>query len=182
MKRLFCMKPKTASLVERIKIRNLRRGDLPALEWEGEYIHFRRIFQSAFRSANEGASVLWIAELPGSGLVGQLFVQLYSSRPELADGNLRAYIYGFRIRPAYRGQGIGTRMMETAEEDLSRRGFSCVTLNVARDNPDARRLYERLGYRVVADEPGIWSYFDHEGIQHHVNEPSWRMEKPLRRS
>jgi len=52
-------------------------------------------------------------------------------------------------------------------------------LNVSRDNLDARRLYERLGYRVVAGDPGRWSYLDEHGIRHDVNEPAWRMEKKL---
>lgn len=67
-----------------------------------------------------------------------------------------------------------------AEKDIQSRGFRQVTLNVSRDNPDAKRLYEHLGYRIVADEPGIWSYIDHEGQTRHVNEPSWRMEKNLK--
>jgi ribosomal protein S18 acetylase RimI-like enzyme len=68
-------------------------------------------------------------------------------------------------------------MLETAESDLIRRGFERIALNVARDNESARRLYERRGYRVVAPEPGIWSYMDDEGRRQFVNEPAWRMEK-----
>jgi ribosomal protein S18 acetylase RimI-like enzyme len=69
--------------------------------------------------------------------------------------------------------------MKTAEEDLRTRGFTQVTLNVGRENLQALHLYERLGYKIVAPEPGIWSYQDHEGKDHQVNEPSWRMEKEL---
>ena len=65
------------------------------------------------------------------------------------------------------------------ENDLLNRGYDIVTLNVGRDNPDARRLYERFGYNVVGDEPGRWSYLDHNGKRHYVHEPSWRMEKSL---
>jgi len=83
------------------------------------------------------------------------------------------------VRPEFRGEGIGTTLMETAEEDLRQRGFQLVSLNVARNNQDARRLYERLGYQVVAPEPGIWSYIDHRGRRRQVEEPAWRMEKEL---
>jgi ribosomal protein S18 acetylase RimI-like enzyme len=88
-------------------------------------------------------------------------------------------VYGFRIRPAYRNQGIGTQMLVVAEGDLLRRGYRCVVLNVNRDNPEARRLYERNGYRVVASEEGRWSYLDQFGHRVEVNEPAWRMEKKL---
>ena len=68
-------------------------------------------------------------------------------------------------------------MMQVVEADLRSRGFHWVTLNVARDNIRARDLYERIGYHVVAPEPGIWSYPDHNGVWHTIEEPAWRMEK-----
>ncbi len=162
-----------------IKVRQLRRSDLRALEWDGEFTHFRRLYEASYLSARNGNSILWIAELPTAGLIGQLFVQLTSSRLELADGRKRAYIYGFRIKPAYRNLGIGSIMMEQTESDLRNRNFGTITLNVGQDNLGARRLYERLGYTVIAEEPGIWSYTDHEGKIRDVHEPSWRMEKRL---
>jgi ribosomal protein S18 acetylase RimI-like enzyme len=164
---------------EQVIIRVLKKNDLPELEWGGEYTHFRRLFADAYESAQRGRSVLWVAELPGMGILGQLFVQLTSGRSELADGYQRGYIYGFRLKPLYRSRGIGTQMMEVAEQDLLRRGFQWVTLNVGRDNPQARRLYERRGYRVVANEPGEWSYYDDKGVRRQVHEPAWRMEKKL---
>jgi ribosomal protein S18 acetylase RimI-like enzyme len=54
-----------------------------------------------------------------------------------------------------------------------------VTLNVAKDNKDAIKLYLSRGYEVVAPEPGIWQYQDHYGVWHQVIEPAWRMEKKL---
>lgn len=167
------------ALTEQILIRQVTQEDLPALEWNGQYKHFRRLFKYAFQRAREGKAVLWVAELPGEGLIGQVFVQLVSHRKELADGEKRAYIYAFRVWPQFRGEGIGSLLMETAEEDLHRRGFERVCLNVGRDNPDALRLYERLGFDIVAPEPGIWSYIDHRGHRRQVNEPAWRMEKEI---
>ena len=63
-----------------LKIRLLNKGDLPALEWDGEYIHYRRLFKKIYKSARKGNSILWVIELKDSGLIGQLFVQL-ASRP-----------------------------------------------------------------------------------------------------
>jgi len=165
--------------VSQVVIRQMRREDLPALEWNGQYTHFRRLYEQTYQSARWGRAVLWVAEIPGTGIIGQLFVQLNSGRPELADGVDRAYIYGFRVKDAYRGYGVGSRMMDVTEAELVRRGFRRVTLNVGQDNPDARRLYENRGYTVVASEPGRWSYTDHEGNRREVHEPAWRMEKVL---
>ncbi len=67
--------------------------------------------------------------------------------------------------------------MEVAEKDLRDRYYQWTTLNVARTNERARNLYECLGYKVVAPEPGRWSYLDDKGIRQYVEEPAWRMEK-----
>ncbi len=163
-----------------IQIRNLIREDLPALEWEGEYTHFRRLYWDIYQSARRGEAILWVAELKRAGIIGQLFVQLNSARAELADGASRAYIYGFRIRPEYRNQGLGTLMLEVTETDLVNRGYRWAVLNVNRDNPDARRLYERIGYQIVAMEAGRWTYLDENGVRREVNEPAWRMEKAIK--
>ncbi len=162
-----------------VHFRHVTQTDLPALEWEGEFIHFRRMYAEAYRRSLRGEAVLWLIEHPQFGILGQLFVHLESQRHELADGVHRAYIYGFRVRPTYRGLGLGSRLLEVAEQDLVQRGFTYTVLNVSRENLDARRLYERLGYRVVAGDPGRWSYLDEHGIRHDVVEPAWRMEKKL---
>jgi ribosomal protein S18 acetylase RimI-like enzyme len=162
-----------------IIIRKLRAPDLPALEWEGELIHFRNLFAQAYEQYQQGEAVLWVAENPSLGIIAQLFVQLDSHRRELANGHNRAYIYGFRVRSAYRNLGIGSQLLETAEKDLKNKGYQSVTLNVGKHNPNAKRLYERLGYRVIGSEPGRWSYLDHLGRRIHVCEPAFRMEKRL---
>jgi ribosomal protein S18 acetylase RimI-like enzyme len=123
---------------------------------------------------------MWAADLPGKGLIGQLFVQLNSARKELADGQGRAYIYGFRVKPLYRGLGVGSRLLQIVEADLRRRNFTWVCLNVSRENRDALRFYQRYGYQVVAAEPGRWSYLDERGRRHNVHEPAWRMEKRIK--
>ena len=169
----------TPSWMSHVRIRQLQENDLPALEWDGEYAHFRRLYADAYLRMQKKLAVHWVAELSRVGIIGQVFVQLTCDRPELADGHNRAYLYSFRIRPAYRGQGLGTLVMQTVENDLRRRRYRAITLNVAKDNYAAARLYQRLGYIIVAHEPGIWSYPDDDGIWHHMQEPAWRMEKRL---
>jgi len=165
--------------IEKLTIRVITYEDLPDLEWDGEFTHYRRLYANAFQQQKKGETIMWIAELPEVGIIGQAFVQLVGSRPELADGFMRAYIYSVRVRPLYRNLGIGSQLMKIAEEDLIQRGFLYVTLNVGKDNLKAKQLYERLGYEVVADEPGNWSYQDHRGKRQSVHEPAWRMQKQL---
>lgn len=165
---------------DRILIRLAGSQDLAALEWEGEFAHFRRLYQEIYQSACRGKALMWVADLPEEQIIGQVFVQLDSSRNELANGKNRAYVYGFRVKPAYQGAGIGTRLLETVEADLRQRNYEWITLNVSQDNLDARRFYDRLGYHVVAADPGQWTYVDDQGRRRQVNEPAWRMLKRLR--
>ena len=162
-----------------VQIRHMVEDDLSSLEWDGEYAHFRRVYQAAFERFQRGLSVLWVAELPDSRVIGQVFIQLICDRPELADGTNRAYLYSFRVRPEYRSAGLGTRIMQVIFDDLRRRGFRSLTLNVAKDNPRARKLYERNHFRIVDHEPGHWTYQDEKGAWQTVEEPAWRMERHL---
>lgn len=163
----------------RVTIRPMVRSDLPALEWEGEFIHFRRVFEDVFHKVEKGLAKAWVAVTDQDYMVGQVFLQLSSDRHELADGWNRAYLYSFRIRPEYQNRGIGTRMYAEIERSLYEMDFKRVTLNVARDNQGAIRLYNRLGFQIVAEEPGVWSFPDHTGKWRTYTEPSWRMEKTL---
>lgn len=54
------------------------------------------------------------------------------------------------INPAYRGQGIGTRLLEALCAAVAQ-DYAAITLSVWSDNP-AYRLYKRLGFVVVAQE------------------------------
>jgi len=169
----------TSTLLTQLHIRCAGEADLFALEWNGEYSHFRRLFADTYQQSILGLAKIWITMLGGNDVIGQLMVSLKGNRPELADGVNRAYVFGFRVQPAYRNLGIGTLMMRAVENDLWENGFRYVTLNVARTNSAARRFYERLDYLVVGDEPGHWSYLDQYGMRHDVHEPAWRMEKQL---
>jgi ribosomal protein S18 acetylase RimI-like enzyme len=65
-------------------------------------------------------------------------------------GAFVGYIQTICIDPARRGQGLGSRLLEFAEHrilEVSPNVFMCVSSF----NLDARRLYERLGYKVVGE-------------------------------
>lgn len=168
-----------AAWLAQVNIRLAEEEDLPALEWQGELIHFRRLYEQVYQNACDGKACIWVAELAEVGIIGQVFVQFSSGRRELADGETRAYIYGFRVQGPYRSSGLGSRLLKHVELDLQDRQFSSVTLNVSRKNLAAQRFYRRNGYAIVSAEPGSWSYLDHLGKRHEVNEPAWRMQKSL---
>ncbi len=160
-------------------IRQVDKADLPALEWDGEYLKYRRMFANLYHNTRYKDTLMWIVETKQCEMVGQAFVILRSEEKEVADGKTRAYVFSFRVKPQFRNCGIGSYLMGFIENDLRERGFKCITLNVAKENLDALRLYQRLGYRITGSRPGIWSFVDHEGRTQHIHEPSWRMIKDL---
>jgi ribosomal protein S18 acetylase RimI-like enzyme len=60
------------------------------------------------------------------------------------------------VLPEYRGQNIGTMMMERLLELLREQGYKRTSLSVQQDNP-AVRFYKRLGYEVTDEK------LDHAG-------------------
>jgi ribosomal protein S18 acetylase RimI-like enzyme len=159
-------------------IRPLEEGDLSALEWGGSFLHFRQLFRQAYEDMRLGTRLLLVMEHRASGeIVGQVFIQWNSSDPRFADGRRRGYLYALRIKPAFRERGLGTRLIRAAEDELWKRGMDTASIGVEKNNLRARALYERRGYRVIAEDPGRWSYTDHEGHIREVIEPAWLMEK-----
>jgi ribosomal protein S18 acetylase RimI-like enzyme len=55
-----------------------------------------------------------------------------------------SHVSNLFVGPKHQGQGVGTALMEEAERQV----LGELTLSVFTLNPDARRLYERLGFRV----------------------------------
>ncbi len=161
-------------------VRRLEERDLPALEWDGTFLHFRNLFRQAYEDMRLGTRLLLVMEHGQSGeIVGQIFLQWNSSDPRFADGRRRGYLYSLRVKPAFQRRGLGTRLIRAAEDALREHGMDTASIGVEKDNPEARLLYERHGYRIIAEDPGCWSYTDHLGKRQEVKEPAWLMEKKL---
>ena len=175
-------KPTSPSKIDpqTLTIRLVQKEDLQALEWEGAFQKYRRMYARLYKDSQHGKLLMWLVESPQQEVIGQVFVMLSSGEKDAADGFTRAYVFAFRVKPHWRNKGIGTLLMAHVEQDLVGKGFSFATLNVAKENPAARRLYERLGYKVIKSKPGIWSFRDDAGVIQHVNEPAWRMVKRLK--
>jgi ribosomal protein S18 acetylase RimI-like enzyme len=58
-----------------------------------------------------------------------------------------------QVLEEHRNRGIGSALLLAAERAAAHRGREFVSLGVGVDNRDARRLYERLGYRDAGLPP-----------------------------
>lgn len=66
--------------------------------------------------------------------------------------NDRFLIDGICVARAYRGQGVGSRLLAALYQEAADRGYGAVRLDVIQDNFRARALYERQGFRAVRTE------------------------------
>ncbi|MGO1226035.1 MAG: GNAT family N-acetyltransferase [Brachybacterium sp.] len=82
------------------------------------------------------------------------------------------------VLESHRGRGIGAALMREAEQLAEPAGR--LRLGVGTDNPDARRLYERLGYRGLGElVTTTYDYMDDEGVRRTATETDEWMEKDL---
>ena len=106
-------------------------------------------FRAELEAADE-ADLHLVAEVDGL-VVGQLDAFM---RPLPPAGSMRAMrrsaSIGIAVDEEWRGHGIGTALMDAAEAWARSRGLDALELDVADPNGHARRLYERLGYGLVA--------------------------------
>jgi ribosomal-protein-alanine N-acetyltransferase len=83
----------------------------------------------------------WIAEHPECTIAG--FVIFERTRHQ---GQPAGHIVTLDVDPGARRQGLGTLLMQCAEEQLKGEGVLLIRLEVAEDNLAARRFYRRLGF------------------------------------
>lgn len=71
------------------------------------------------------------------------------------------YIDTVCIDTKFRGRGIGTQLLNYAEEVAKQTGIKKLSLNVETQKEPAIRLYERLGYKIISPWTIIGEPFHH---------------------
>lgn len=80
----------------------------------------------------------------GDSIVG--FVTYSLERGSLELDATRGLLSNIYVAPAYRDRGVGTALLEAAEDALADRGAEVVILEVLSSNEAARRFYEERAY------------------------------------
>lgn len=88
--------------------------------------------------------------------IGDDFPALFRPLQELENKALESwYVNVLACYPEYRGQGLGSRLLNLAEQIARDGELRRMSVIVANNNAGARRLYERHGYEEVAALPCV---------------------------
>ncbi len=87
--------------------------------------------------------VLYVAERSGRAAG---FVLMLDTMPDEVTRMPQGFIAYMAVEPRFRRYGIGSRLLEAAEDEARRRGLPYMGLMVTEDNAAARAMYERAGY------------------------------------
>ena len=69
------------------------------------------------------------------------------------QGGRRALIEGVRVDEAYRGKGIGKRLIEWAIEESRKQGCRMIQLTTDKNRPEALEFYKKRGF--IASHEGL---------------------------
>lgn len=162
-----------------ITIRPLQASDTRSLEWYGGRDR-RSFYDEQTRAHLAGEIHVLVACSAWQGNpdypIGQAAIHWNGkpTHPEMPD------IQSVRVHPEFRRLGIGSQLLDECEKHAVTRGHRQISLSVALDNPKAKRLYERHGYRVVGvPYSDVWFYADAAGKSVRVEETVLDMTKEL---
>ncbi len=102
----------------------------------------------AWELQNRAVCHIYVARTPGCAVAA--FCAFWLVFDEIHINNVA-------VRPAYRGHGVGGRLMAHVLAEARRLGASRATLEVRASNVGARRFYERLGFAVEGRRRNYYS-------------------------
>jgi ribosomal protein S18 acetylase RimI-like enzyme len=90
-------------------------------------------------------SQAFVAKSDNEALIGFVWVAMDHND---STGELEATLLSQYVVEGYRGQGLGHRLLETAENWARQQGLPRISLSVGVSNRLAQRLYQSLGYQI----------------------------------
>ena len=89
--------------------------------------------------------------------------QVINPQDETQAGEI--YIDTIAVSPGFQGQGIGSKILDYLIEEIAIKQNNVLGLLVDFDNPNAKKLYERKGFKVVGEK--MLMNENHEHMQYH---------------
>ena len=144
-----------------VVFRNARKSDIPLIKkftvetgWKGITKeeqrrldrekwskHMEKVFENI---ARRKGSRIFVAEDEDHSFLGYLFV---GESGNMMTGETYGFIYDIYVKEEFRGKGIGTMLMEKAENYCREKKYPRLSLMVSADNQRAVNLYAKMGLK-----------------------------------
>ena len=132
-----------------------RLDELNAIYDMSRFENFQKTREENLRTRRE---ICAVAEEEGT-FVGEISIMTENANiPVAVIPNKRVYLFGLRVLPEFRNQGIGTALLKYAIAMCRSRGIFEFTIGVETDNADARRLYEKFGFATLLENCSEMQY------------------------
>lgn len=154
-----------------LTIRDLTAEDLPLCPWLASPPYLASVARGLELARRSEAD--YLAVCPPSGLPVALAGVAYSKTPGTG------WLQHLEVHAALRSCGIGTLLVQAAEQRIRGRGLHRAELKVEERNPRARALYERHGYVAYGREPASWDAQSADGSLCHYETVCTLMRKEL---
>lgn len=103
---------------------------------------------------------MWAAFSPEGSVIGTIAICEYNDRIEVLKGRYpretTAEIGRCYLDKTLRRQGIGTRLLETAEVFCREQGYQTIYLHTHHFLPGGFNFWKKNGFRIVLDEGGVY--------------------------
>lgn len=157
--------------LDSLVVNDLTSDDLPDVAWAGGQYHLKAIKKALERVPKGEVEYLAVRAPDGKPVsIGGIDYTAHEHAGTLWQLATRGELIGL---------GLGSRLIAAAEERIRRRGVMSAMVAVEDNNPKARALYERLGYRSVGREKTSWHHQDENGEIKLYQTEVTLLEKPL---
>jgi ribosomal-protein-alanine N-acetyltransferase len=124
--------------IERLQLQSNAEWCASIMANSEPWITLRLTYEESLQIINDPSKEVYLVRLEGE-LSGFIILNMKS-----------AFIETIYIAAKWRGKGLGSRLLRFAEERIFRESPN-IFLFVSSFNPEAKRLYERLGYETIGE-------------------------------
>ena len=152
---------------------NLKDSDIkPAtLGWTGGPLHLNSV-RRALQRVKSGEVEMMVIRAPNGIPIAKGGID-YEVNP--GSGT----IWQLVSHPELKGLGTGTMLIKAMEKKMLKRGVPTAMMGVETWNERAKKLYERLGYKVVGTKQETWKELDKDGKEFDYVADEYQMSKDL---
>lgn len=96
---------------------------------------------------------------PVAHKIKEMFDKPFSPEDETQTGEY--YIDCVGVEPNIQGKGIGSKMFQFLIDEYVEKNNQTLGLLVDKDNPNAKKLYLKLGFEIVAEKTLVGKHLEH---------------------